>query len=114
GLEGSVTREASRDVAAGSVIRQTQEAGSQVEKGSAVAFVVSDGAPKETKPETTAARQTTARQTEQTSPQAPTAAEQTQTAAETTTAATTEATTTADNGNADLIKLLEEHDEQNR
>ncbi|MBS6954864.1 MAG: PASTA domain-containing protein [Enterocloster asparagiformis] len=114
GLEGSVTREASRDVAAGSVIRQTQEAGSQVEKGSAVAFVVSDGAPKETKPETTADRQTTARQTEQTAPQAPTAAEQAQTAAETTTTAPAETTTTADDGNADLIKLLEEHDKQNR
>ena len=112
GLQGSAVREASRDVAAGSVIRQEQEAGSQVEKGSAVAFVVSTGAPKETQSATTAARQTPARPPE-TAAQTPaaTAAPVETTAAPTTTAAQT---TTADNGNDDLLRLLEEHDQHNR
>ena len=114
GLEASAVREASRDVAAGSVIRQEQEAGSQVEKGSAVTFVVSTGAPKETQRETTAARQTPARPPE-TAAQTPAApAAPVETTAAPTTAQTAAQTTTADNGNDDLLRLLEEHDQHNR
>lgn len=114
GLEASAVREASRDVAAGSVIRQEQEAGSQVEKGSAVTFVVSTGAHKETQRETTAARQTPARPPE-TAAQTPAApAAPVETTAAPTTAQTAAQTTTADNGNDDLLRLLEEHDQHNR
>ena len=77
-----------------------------------MAFVVSTGAPKETQSATTAARQTPARPPE-TAAQTPaaTAAPVETTAAPTTTAAQT---TTADNGNDDLLRLLEEHDQHNR
>lgn len=78
-----------------------------MEKGSAVTFVVSTGAPKETQRETTAARQTPARPPE-------TAAQTPAAPVETTAAPTTAQTTTADNGNDDLLRLLEEHDQHNR
>ena len=60
GLTAEIQSEADPTVARGSIIRQETEAGSQVEKGSAVVIYVSTGAPPERNQQRTAPQQTAA------------------------------------------------------